>query len=100
MAVVAAEVVGLTPDRIQVFLGDTKSGMYSPAGGGSVTLTSILPAVRSAAEGAREKPPRLAAPPPRPQTEGLRPRGREGGRTKTGRGVVRGEGGDVADRSG
>jgi xanthine dehydrogenase YagR molybdenum-binding subunit len=62
MAVVTAEVLGLKPEQIQVVLGDTASGMYSPASGGSVTLTSILPAVRSAAEGARDKLLKTAAP--------------------------------------
>ncbi len=62
MAMVTAEVLGLPHEKIQVFLGDTKSGMYSPASGGSVTLTSILPAIRSAAEGAREKLLKTVAP--------------------------------------
>jgi xanthine dehydrogenase YagR molybdenum-binding subunit len=62
MAIVTAEVLGLRPDQVKVVLGDTATGMYSPASGGSVTLTSILPAVRSAAEGAREKLLKSAAP--------------------------------------
>jgi xanthine dehydrogenase YagR molybdenum-binding subunit len=62
MAMVTAEVLGLRPEMIQVFLGDTASGMYSPASGGSVTLTSILPAIRAAAEGAKEKLLRTVAP--------------------------------------
>ncbi len=62
MAVVTAEVLGLRPEQVRVVLGDTATGLYSPASGGSVTLNSILPAVRSAAEGAREKLLKLAAP--------------------------------------
>ena len=62
MAIVTAEVLGLKPAEVKVVLGDTATGMYSPASGGSVTLTSILPAVRSAAEGAREKLLQAAAP--------------------------------------
>ena len=62
MAMVAAEVLGLPPASIRVVLGDTATGMYSPASGGSVTLTSILPAIRSAAEGARTKLLQAAAP--------------------------------------
>ena len=62
MAIVTAEVLGLKPDQVHVVLGDTATGMYSPASGGSVTLTSILPAVRSAAEGARRKLLEAAAP--------------------------------------
>ncbi len=55
MAMVTAEVLGLRPDAVRVVLGDTDTGMYSPASGGSVTLTAILPAVRSAAEAARTR---------------------------------------------
>ena len=62
MAIVTAEVLGLKPEQVHVVLGDTATGMYSPASGGSVTLTSILPAVRSAAEGARRKLLETAAP--------------------------------------
>lgn len=62
MAIVTAEVLGLQPAEVKVVLGDTATGMYSPASGGSVTLTSILPAVRAAAEGAREKLLQAAAP--------------------------------------
>jgi len=62
MAVVTAEVLGLRPEQVTVVLGDTATGMYSPASGGSVTLTSILPAVRSATEGALEKLIKVAGP--------------------------------------
>ena len=62
MAVVTAEVLGLRPAQIRVILGDTATKMYSPASGGSVTLTSILPAVRGAAEEARERLLKSAAP--------------------------------------
>jgi len=62
MAVITAEVLGLKPEQVTVVLGDTATGMYSPASGGSVTLTSILPAVRSAAEGALEKLIKAAGP--------------------------------------
>ena len=55
MAMVTAEILGLRPEQIRVVLGDTATNMYSPASGGSVTLTTILPAVRTAAEGARSK---------------------------------------------
>jgi xanthine dehydrogenase YagR molybdenum-binding subunit len=62
MAIVAAEELGLKPEQVRVILGDTGTGMYSPASGGSVTLTSILPAVRAAAHGARRKLLAAAAP--------------------------------------
>jgi xanthine dehydrogenase YagR molybdenum-binding subunit len=55
MAIVTAEVLGLQPSGIRVSLGDTAIGLYSPASGGSVTLNSILPAVRTAALGAKTK---------------------------------------------
>jgi xanthine dehydrogenase YagR molybdenum-binding subunit len=62
MAIVTAEVLGLRPQQIHVLLGDTASKMYSPASGGSVTLTTILPVIRAAAEGARAKLLAAAAP--------------------------------------
>ncbi|HEU4401211.1 MAG TPA: xanthine dehydrogenase family protein molybdopterin-binding subunit [Candidatus Polarisedimenticolia bacterium] len=62
MAIVTAEVLGLKPEQVRVTLGDTGTGMYSPASGGSVTLNSILPAVRAAAEGARQKYLKSVAP--------------------------------------
>jgi len=55
MAVITAEVLGVAPAAVRVSLGDTAIGLYSPASGGSVTLNSILPAVRAAAEGAKTK---------------------------------------------
>jgi len=62
MAMVAAEVLGLRPEEVKVTLGDTATGLYSPASGGSVTLTTILPAVRTAVEGVRAKLLQAAAP--------------------------------------
>jgi len=94
-----AEVLGLPPDRIQVFLGDTKSGMYSPASGGSVTLTSILPAVRSAAEGAREKLLRLAAPALGAKAEDLELRGGQVRAKKSGGGGAAGGAGASGGKS-
>jgi len=62
MAMVVAEVLGLRPEEVKVTLGDTATGLYSPASGGSVTLTTILPAVRTAAEAVRAKLLQAAAP--------------------------------------
>ncbi len=62
MAIVVAEVLGLKPEQIQITMGDTATKMYAPASGGSVTLTSVLPAVRSAAEGARARLLQAVAP--------------------------------------
>ncbi|MFQ5876206.1 MAG: xanthine dehydrogenase family protein molybdopterin-binding subunit [Acidobacteriota bacterium] len=55
MAMVVAEVLGLKPGDIRATIGDTGSNMYAGASGGSTTLTSILPAVRTAAEGAKAR---------------------------------------------
>ena len=46
---VAAEELGLTPDRVRVVGGDTAPNVYGPVAGGSMTTPSVLPAVRSAA---------------------------------------------------
>ncbi len=62
MAMITAEVLGIRPEQVSVVLGDTATGQFSPASGGSVTLTSILPAIRAAAEGARGKLLQAAAP--------------------------------------
>jgi CO/xanthine dehydrogenase Mo-binding subunit len=72
MAIVVAEVLALQPQAVKVTLGDTDTKMYSPASGGSVTLTSILPAVRSAAEGARDRFLKAVAPSFGAGREGLR----------------------------
>lgn len=88
MAIVTAEVLGLKPEEIRVTLGDTSTGHYSPASGGSVTLTSILPAVRSAAEGAKRALLEAAAPALGAKADDLemadgQVRGRAGGRSLT-----------------
>ncbi len=48
-AQVTAEEFGLTPYQVRVELGDTRWELYGPASGGSVTVTSIAPAIRAAA---------------------------------------------------
>jgi xanthine dehydrogenase YagR molybdenum-binding subunit len=75
MAMVVAEVLGLAPGQVRVLLGDTASKMYSPASGGSVTLTSILPAIRTAAEGAKERFLKAVAPAVGARAEDLETRG-------------------------
>ncbi|MFZ0389404.1 MAG: xanthine dehydrogenase family protein molybdopterin-binding subunit, partial [Calditrichia bacterium] len=50
IAQVAAEVLEVPMDRIQVILGDTAVCPYGPSSGGSTTAPSISPAVRDAAE--------------------------------------------------
>ncbi len=55
MAQVAAEVLEVPLDSIQVILGDTSTCPYGPSSGGSQTAPSVSPAVRDAAEQMKEK---------------------------------------------
>ncbi len=50
MAQIAAEVLEISPDKIEVILGDTATGPQCPVSGGSLTAPSVSPAVREAAE--------------------------------------------------
>ena len=52
---VAAEVFGVPLERIVVRLGDTASGLYAPPSAGSFTVPTLAPAVKEAAEDAREQ---------------------------------------------
>ena len=54
-AQIAAETLGVPMEHIRVELGDTQHGLYSPLSAGSMTLASIGPAVRGAAEDARQQ---------------------------------------------
>jgi xanthine dehydrogenase YagR molybdenum-binding subunit len=55
VAQVAAEVLSIPIDRIEVILGDTGVCPYGPTSGGSVTTPSVSPAVRDAAENLKAK---------------------------------------------
>lgn len=55
IAQICADEIGLTIEQVAVRLGDTDASQYGPGSGGSVTLASIGPAVRIAANEAREK---------------------------------------------
>lgn len=55
IAQVAAEVLEIPIDKIQVILGDTATCPYAPASGGSMTAPSVSPAVRDAAEQMKAK---------------------------------------------
>jgi CO/xanthine dehydrogenase Mo-binding subunit len=46
---IAAEELGLAPERVRVVGGDTAPNVYAPVSGGSMTTPSVMPAVRSAA---------------------------------------------------
>ena len=48
-AMVAAEELGLPLDRVRVEVGSTRYGVFAPVSGGSQTMPSVAPAVRSAA---------------------------------------------------
>lgn len=55
LAQIAAEALGFPLESIRVELGDTQWGVYSPLSAGSMTLASVGPAVRAAAEDARSQ---------------------------------------------
>ena len=55
IAQMAAEVLEIPIDKIQVILGDTSTCPYAPASGGSMTAPSVSPAVRDAAEQMKAK---------------------------------------------
>ena len=52
---IAAEELGVPLERVRFRLGDTLAGPFAPASGGSATISSVGPAVRSAAEDARRQ---------------------------------------------
>ena len=61
MAMIAAEELGLPLDRVEVQIGDSARGPYASISGGSSTLPSMGPAVRSAAADAARQVVELAA---------------------------------------
>ena len=61
VAQVAAEELGLPLDAVRSVVGDTLSTPFGPGSGGSVTLASITPAVREAANDALQQMLALAA---------------------------------------
>ncbi len=58
---VAAEVLGVHPDQVRLIQGDTNSGPFGPASGGSQATYSLSGAVVKAAEEARKKLVKVAA---------------------------------------
>lgn len=58
---VAAEVLGVHPDQVRLIQGNTDSGPFGPASGGSQVTYSISGAVVKAAESARQKLIQVAA---------------------------------------
>ncbi len=61
MALLAAEAFGLDPDKVTIATGDTSSGPYAGASGGSKTIYTVGPAVIQAAREARRQTLELAA---------------------------------------
>ncbi len=62
LTVIAAEELGLAPERVRLELGDTGAGPYAPTSAGSATQATIGPAVRAAAAEARRQLLEAAAP--------------------------------------
>ncbi|HEX2912091.1 MAG TPA: xanthine dehydrogenase family protein molybdopterin-binding subunit [Chloroflexia bacterium] len=58
---IAAEVLGLSPDKVNVVLADTDSAPYAGGSGGSKTLFTVGAAVKKAAEDAAEQIKKIAA---------------------------------------
>jgi xanthine dehydrogenase YagR molybdenum-binding subunit len=61
LAQIAAEELGFSMARVGVEIGDTQDGVYSPLSAGSMTLPSVGPAVRVAANDAKEQLLNIAA---------------------------------------
>jgi len=60
-AVIVAESLGVPVDTVRVQAGDTARSGYGPTSGGSMTLASVAPAVRSAAHDVRTQLLELAS---------------------------------------
>jgi CO/xanthine dehydrogenase Mo-binding subunit len=61
LVLIAAEVLGVSPDLVEIIQGDTHSGPYGAHSGGSQTTYSMSGAVANAAEEARRKLLHLAS---------------------------------------
>ena len=61
MALLAAEAFGVDPDKVTIATGDTSSGPYAGASGGSKTIYTVGPPVIQAAREARRQTLELAA---------------------------------------
>ena len=61
LAQIAAEELGVGLEQVDLMLGDTATGPYSPTSSGSSTVASVGPAVRAAAADVRRQLLRLAA---------------------------------------
>ncbi|MDW3213064.1 MAG: xanthine dehydrogenase family protein molybdopterin-binding subunit [Ilumatobacteraceae bacterium] len=61
LAQVAAEELGIAPNRIRVSMGDTAAGPPAPTSAGSTTIPTMAPAVRAAASALRTRALAVAA---------------------------------------
>lgn len=61
LVLIAAELLGVAPEQIQFIQGDTRSGPFGPASGGSQVTYSTAGAVQKAAQEARRKLLELAS---------------------------------------
>jgi CO/xanthine dehydrogenase Mo-binding subunit len=61
MVLIAAEILGVSPDEVELIAGDTDSGPIAPPSGGSMVTYSVAGAVANAAQAARKKLLELAA---------------------------------------
>jgi CO/xanthine dehydrogenase Mo-binding subunit len=61
LVLVAAEILGVPPEQVELLQGDTTSGPIAPPSGGSQVTYSVAGAVSSAAQSARNKLLQLAA---------------------------------------
>lgn len=59
-ALVAAEILGVAPDQVEIVQGDTRTGPFAGPSGGSQTTYSVAGAVARAAESARRQLLQLA----------------------------------------
>ena len=61
LVLIAAEILGVSPEEVELIQGDTVSGPIAPPSGGSQVTYSVSGAVANAAEAARKKILELAA---------------------------------------
>jgi CO/xanthine dehydrogenase Mo-binding subunit len=61
LVLIAAEVLGVSPDQVEIIQGDTHSGPFGPHSGGSQVTYSMSGAVANAAQEARRKLLNLAS---------------------------------------
>lgn len=61
LVLIAAEILGVSPDQVELFQGDTVTGPLAPPSGGSQVTYSVSAAVSNAAQSARKKLLQLAA---------------------------------------